>query len=212
MGSGVVRVRPLVLAGEANSSGLVRRDHRLYARLAPRMAPNVTAVDVRPRTKRRSARPGQRRRTLADWCDRGRRRPGSSGALAVRLAAQPAVLQTITGTGSRKCLTWADVCLPAPDGRNHPVHIPYAVSSHRHRPGCNTETTREEVPPVTTSGVENMPHPRRGRVSLDELARRKGVRPVEVVEDMAQDGVFESDEELEEFLAHVRDSRQADLA
>ncbi|MGH3503568.1 MAG: hypothetical protein ACRDQA_22120 [Nocardioidaceae bacterium] len=65
---------------------------------------------------------------------------------------------------------------------------------------------------MTTSGVENMPHPRRGRVSLDELARRKGVRPVEVVEDMAQDGVFESDEELEEFLAHVRDSRQADLA
>jgi hypothetical protein len=44
------------------------------------------------------------------------------------------------------------------------------------------------------------------------LARRKGVRPVESVEDMAEDGVFESDEELEEFLAHVYASRHADLA
>ncbi len=49
-------------------------------------------------------------------------------------------------------------------------------------------------------------------VSIDELARRKGVRPVEFVEDMAQDGVFESDDELEEFLAHVYAARRADLA
>ncbi|URM95298.1 hypothetical protein LUW76_13775 [Actinomadura madurae] len=46
---------------------------------------------------------------------------------------------------------------------------------------------------------------------IEELARRKGVGPVESVEDMAQDGVFESDEELEEFLAHVYNSRSADL-
>jgi hypothetical protein len=29
---------------------------------------------------------------------------------------------------------------------------------------------------------------------------------------MAQDGVFESDEELEQFLAHVHAARHADLA
>jgi hypothetical protein len=46
----------------------------------------------------------------------------------------------------------------------------------------------------------------------EELARRKGVRPVQCVADMAQDGVFESDEELEEFLAHVYAARDADLA
>ena len=53
--------------------------------------------------------------------------------------------------------------------------------------------------------------PRR-KVTLDEIARLRGVRPVENVQDMAQDGLFTSDEELEEFLAQVRQSRHADVA
>jgi hypothetical protein len=48
--------------------------------------------------------------------------------------------------------------------------------------------------------------------SLDELARRQGVGPVRSVHDMARPHVFESDEELDEFLAHVAASRHADLA
>ena len=48
--------------------------------------------------------------------------------------------------------------------------------------------------------------------SIDEQVKRKGVRPVESVKDMAQDGVFESDEELEQFLTHVYTARHADLA
>ena len=48
--------------------------------------------------------------------------------------------------------------------------------------------------------------------SLDDQVKRKGVRPVESVKEMAQDGVFESDEELEQFLAHVYAARHADLA
>jgi hypothetical protein len=48
--------------------------------------------------------------------------------------------------------------------------------------------------------------------SIDEQVARKGIRPVESVEDMAQAGVFESDEELEQFLAHVYAARHADLA
>jgi hypothetical protein len=48
--------------------------------------------------------------------------------------------------------------------------------------------------------------------SIDEQVARKGNRPVESVEDMTQDGVFESDEELEQFLAHVYAARHADLA
>jgi hypothetical protein len=48
--------------------------------------------------------------------------------------------------------------------------------------------------------------------SFDEQVKRKGIRPVESVKDMAQDGVFESDEELEQFLAHVYAARHADLA
>lgn len=62
-------------------------------------------------------------------------------------------------------------------------------------------------------GMEQVPEPRRAvRESLDEQARRKGLRPVERVEDMARDGVFSSDEELEEFLAFVHAARHNDGA
>ena len=54
--------------------------------------------------------------------------------------------------------------------------------------------------------------PETGPESIDEQVKRKSVRPVESVKDMAQDGVFESDEELEQFLAHVYAARHADLA
>jgi hypothetical protein len=49
-----------------------------------------------------------------------------------------------------------------------------------------------------------------GRVSLDELARRKGVRPVESMNDLACD-VFDTDEELDEFLQSTYAARRADL-
>jgi hypothetical protein len=49
-----------------------------------------------------------------------------------------------------------------------------------------------------------------GRVSLDELARRKGVRPIESMDDLACD-VFDTDEELDEFLSSTYTARRADL-
>jgi hypothetical protein len=49
-------------------------------------------------------------------------------------------------------------------------------------------------------------------VSIDELARRKHVQPIESPDDLAQDDVFDSDEELDAFLAHVHAARHADLA
>ena len=65
---------------------------------------------------------------------------------------------------------------------------------------------------IMSSATSPAQPPDRAAVSLDELARRKGVRPVESVEDMAQQGIFGSDEELEDFLAHVYAARHADLA
>jgi hypothetical protein len=44
-----------------------------------------------------------------------------------------------------------------------------------------------------------------------EQARRKGVRPVTSVDDMARFDVFDSDEELDAFLAHVHAERHANL-
>jgi hypothetical protein len=66
---------------------------------------------------------------------------------------------------------------------------------------------------MTTSGADYAGgSPETRPESIDEQIRRKGIRPVESIEDMAQDGVFESDEELEQFLAHVYAARHADLA
>jgi hypothetical protein len=66
---------------------------------------------------------------------------------------------------------------------------------------------------VTTNDAEYSHEPLDDdELSLDELARRQGVRPVRNVHDMARPHLFESDEELEEFLAHVAASRHADLA
>lgn len=66
---------------------------------------------------------------------------------------------------------------------------------------------------VTTSSAHYAAEPPQGgSVSPDELARLKGVRPVQCADDLAQDGVFDSDEELDAFLAHVAAERHADLA
>jgi hypothetical protein len=78
------------------------------------------------------------------------------------------------------------------------------------------DMSKPEVAVTTDPEQEDRPHedrPRvRGQVPLEELARRKGIRPVKSVHDMAQPGVFESDEEVEAFIAHVYASRRANLA
>jgi hypothetical protein len=47
--------------------------------------------------------------------------------------------------------------------------------------------------------------------SVQDQARRRGIRLVTSVEEMARDDVFESDEELDAFLAHVYAERHANL-
>lgn len=56
------------------------------------------------------------------------------------------------------------------------------------------------------------PAEQRGPRSVEALARRQGVSRVTTVEDLACDGIFESDEELDEFLKFVREQRNANLA
>ena len=100
------------------------------------------------------------------------------------------------------------------DGRTIvPGYIPDAGRRRSQRlRGATLEEAAWEVS-VTTNRVDYQAQPPdRGAVSVEELARRQGVRPVESVEDMARPGIFESDEELEEFLAHVYAARRADLA
>ena len=49
-------------------------------------------------------------------------------------------------------------------------------------------------------------------VPAAELARRQGVHPVESIDDLARPDLFESDEELAEFLADLYAARHTGLA
>ena len=49
-------------------------------------------------------------------------------------------------------------------------------------------------------------------VPVEELLRRQGVRPIESVDELACPDLFESDEELDEFLADLYAARHTGLA
>jgi hypothetical protein len=65
---------------------------------------------------------------------------------------------------------------------------------------------------MTADNTPRLAHEADGELSWQELARRKGVGPVQSVHDMARPGLFDSDEDMEAFIAHVYASRRADLA
>jgi hypothetical protein len=49
-------------------------------------------------------------------------------------------------------------------------------------------------------------------VPVEELLRRQGVRPIESVDELACPDLFESDEELDEFIEFIHASRHTGLA
>jgi len=67
---------------------------------------------------------------------------------------------------------------------------------------------------MTTSEAEYFDRPRfsRRRESLDEQARRRRLIPIRSLDDLVCEGVFDTDEELDAFLAHVYAERHANLA
>ena len=61
-----------------------------------------------------------------------------------------------------------------------------------------------------SSNAARMPEwPSAEHVPAEELARRQGVEPVASVDDLARPDLFESDEELDEFLADLYASRRS---
>jgi hypothetical protein len=66
--------------------------------------------------------------------------------------------------------------------------------------------------PVSTSGADSSAGaPARPRVSAAKLLAAKNAKPIQSLDDLATD-IFESDEELEEFLAFTYAERHRDLA
>lgn len=63
---------------------------------------------------------------------------------------------------------------------------------------------------MTAEPAEPRPLPSYQRRSVDEILADPRVKTVENVHDLAIEGTFGSDEELEEFLRFYREQRQAD--
>ncbi len=65
---------------------------------------------------------------------------------------------------------------------------------------------------MATSGAGRQPGaPRRPRLSVTQLLAAKHTQPIKSVDDLAAD-TFESDEELDDFLAFTHAERHRDLA
>jgi hypothetical protein len=72
---------------------------------------------------------------------------------------------------------------------------------------------RREVVVLSADGVERVSKSREtNHLPVGELARRQGVKPVNSVDDLIRPGTFESDKELDEFLADLYASRHGGLA
>lgn len=66
---------------------------------------------------------------------------------------------------------------------------------------------------MTSGNAERLPEwSSAGHVPVAELARRQGVGPAASVDDLARPDLFESDEELADFLADLCAARHAGLA
>ena len=63
---------------------------------------------------------------------------------------------------------------------------------------------------MTTLDKQPEPSPPKDDRPFDELARRRGVTPVESLAELAQPDLWESDGEYEAFLADLYASRRAD--
>ena len=109
----------------------------------------------------------------------------------------------------------------AGDGRNRLVlensvsnslaNSPWPVLRAAHVTLPSVQFERYDCP--DDMAAEPAPAPLRstGRVTIEELAAAQGVMPMESNEEWVAE-IFESDEELEAFLADVRSSRNASLA
>jgi hypothetical protein len=63
---------------------------------------------------------------------------------------------------------------------------------------------------TTSAGDDVAAPPGHDAEPVDEQARRKNVGPIRSADDLARDGIFDTNEELDAFLAHLSAIRHAD--
>lgn len=69
-----------------------------------------------------------------------------------------------------------------------------------------------EVAGVSTERFAAQPRYGARPETVDEQIRRKGIQPIESVDELACDGIWESDEELQEFLDQLYKWRRSGMA
>jgi hypothetical protein len=62
------------------------------------------------------------------------------------------------------------------------------------------------------AGAQHVPPSPRGRALVDELLRQKDVQPIRTPDDPEGQNMFETDEELHEFLDYTYAARRSELA
>jgi hypothetical protein len=77
--------------------------------------------------------------------------------------------------------------------------------------GDGNEPGRAELPLSTSGADSSAGMPAQPRLSAARLLAAKNTRPIQSLDDLAAD-IFESDEELEQFLAFTYAERRRDLA
>ena len=65
---------------------------------------------------------------------------------------------------------------------------------------------------MTVEPVNVEPFPRKPKTDLEALIRAKRAQPLKSVEEFMEPGVFDSDEEVDEFITAVREWRNASIA
>jgi hypothetical protein len=65
---------------------------------------------------------------------------------------------------------------------------------------------------MTTNATQPDPPARRGTPTLEELAAAKGITVAPTINSLSHEPLFDSDDEVEEFLAFVTEQRRASLA
>jgi hypothetical protein len=74
-----------------------------------------------------------------------------------------------------------------------------------------SEHVREVAAVSTSSEGRPVEPPYYDSLSIEELARLQGVKPVRSLDELARD-VFSSDEEVDEFIAYTYAARRRDMA
>jgi hypothetical protein len=94
-------------------------------------------------------------------------------------------------------------------------HLPVSSGNEHQRETLSSGQlrSRQEVDVMTAehAGTHQVPPPR-GRALVDELLQQKDVQPIRTPEDTAGRDIFESEEELHEFLDYTYAARRSELA